>query len=154
MKFGPRATRTTMGLALLALLAGCKTWRPAAVSPERLVTDEQPSTVRVTHTSGYVVVLNHPMVVGDSIVAPSAPAPGTTLAPPRLGVVTGEIRSIEVPEFSPQRTAALAAGIAAISATWVGLVGGSGGQRPPNEPLPKFSLSIMDGIRWVLGLPR
>ncbi len=151
MSHGRAATRLGMAMIALGLLAGCKTWRPATLPPERLIVEEQPSSVRITAASGQTLTLNHPILVGDSIVGPLAPSPGTTLPPPRPGVVASEVRGIEVPEFSPGRTIALAVGMVVVASGWAGLVAGSGGQPPPNVPEPKFSFSILDGIEWLLG---
>ena len=57
-----------MALVLLVLhLGACTTWRPATVSPQQLIREEQPSSVRITLTSGETITVIDPIVRNDSI---------------------------------------------------------------------------------------
>lgn len=155
MNVGVWAAGPLSAVVLLGLLAGCKTWQPATVSPERLIAEERPSSVRVTGSGGIRMTLRNPRLVNDSIVSSESAPPGATLAPPRVGVAREDVRSLEVARFSPGRTIALAAAITGASIAWASFATASRGSEPPPEPLPKDSfLALLDGIRLVLGVGR
>ena len=63
-----RHRRLTCCLLLPAFLAGCSSWWVQEVSPQQLVTEDQPEKIRVTLTDGSQVVLEQPRVSGDTLV--------------------------------------------------------------------------------------
>jgi hypothetical protein len=138
-------------VVLLGLLAGCKTWQPATLSPERLLSEEQPAAVRVTVAGGSTMTLKNPMIVNDSIVSSAAPPPGLAFPLPRLGVVSVDVRALEVARFSPGRTLGLVAVIAAASIGWATLAGESaGGSLPPDGQQPKDpAIGLWRGVQLV-----
>jgi hypothetical protein len=69
-------------LPLFLYLGGCYTWRPAAVSPRRLIEEERPSQVRISGPDIPLVVLRTPRLEGDSAVLGSSDA----------GVCSGNLR--------------------------------------------------------------
>ncbi|MCH7532616.1 MAG: hypothetical protein IIB36_12785 [Gemmatimonadetes bacterium] len=149
------AARPLLTVILLGLLAGCRTWQPATVSPERLIAEQRPSSVRVTVSGGATITLKHPLIINDSIVSSEAPAAGATFVPPRLGVLSGDVRSLEVARFSPVRTIALIATIAAVSVGWARAAGGSRGGSTVEPGLPKgLALLHWGGLQLVWGLFR
>lgn len=152
MSVGARWAVRPLSIALLAgYLAGCKTWQPAPAAPVRYIAEERPERVRVRVSGGSIVTLRHPMIVNDSIVSSTAPAPGALFAPPRPGVVSEDVRSLEVARFSPGRTVGLVAVIAAASVGWAKLAGANaGGSRPGDGKLPK-GLDVWGLARLVLG---
>ena len=124
--------------AATALLAGCRTWQAASISPERLIAEQRPASVRVTTDGGAILTLRNPMIVADSIVASEAPPSGLAFTPPRIGVVSDDVRTLEVARFSAPRTLGLAAVVALAAATWATLARESaGGSTPPGDDLPK-----------------
>lgn len=142
------APRTAAALVLLALLAGCKTWQSTAVSPERLIAAERPSSIRVTTSDGTTRTLPNPRVINDSIVSGTS-GTGGLVTSSRLAVPRQEVRSVEVPRFSPRRTIVLAAAIAAVSIGWASMVDTGGGSTVVTEPLPKepaLSLGVWLGL--------
>jgi hypothetical protein len=136
---------------VLGLLAGCKTWQPAAMGPERLLSEERPAAVRVTVAGGSTMTLKNPMIVNDSIVSSAVPPPGLAFPLPRLGVVSADVRSLEVARFSPGRTLGLMAVIAAASIGWATLASESaGGSPPPDGQQPKDpAIGLWRGVQLV-----
>lgn len=151
MRLTAIASRTAAALVLPALLAGCKTWQSTAVSPERLIAAERPSSIRVTTSDGSTRTLRSPRVINDSIVSGSS-GTGGPVTTSRIGVPRHEVRSVEVARFSPRRTIVLAAAIAAVSIGWASMVDTGGGSTVITEPLPKEpALSIGGWLGLLLG---
>jgi hypothetical protein len=102
-----------------------------------------------------VVTLKNPMIVNDSIVAPSAPVPGAPFAVPRRGVMATDVRALEVAQFSPQRTVVLVAAVAAVAVGWARAASaGGGGSRPPGEDVDKGLMLQLFGLRLPWGFHR
>ena len=130
------------------LLAGCKTWQPTSLSPERLIAEQRPASVRVTVDGGATLTLRNPTLVNDSLVSLEASPAGLAFAPPRIGVVADHVRSVEVPRFSAPRTIGLAAAIGVAAITWARVAGASaGGSLPPGGELPKNPLGLRGALR-------
>lgn len=101
------------------------------------------------------MTLKNPLIINDSIVSSVAPAPGAAFSAPRLGVLSGDVRSLEVARFSPVRTIALIATIAAVSVGWARAAGGSRGGSTVEPGLPKgLALLHWGGLQLVWGLFR
>ena len=141
------------GLVLLPLLlsvVGCKTWEPATVTPQTLITDERPSSVRVTTADGIQVTLRSPLFVNDSIVSAVAPQPGAVVVPPRVGVPEADVNLMEVPRLSTGRTIALVGAIVAASVSWARIQGAGGGSEERPGPLPKDPALSLTGLVSLL----
>ena len=122
-------TRRFVAAMLVGALAGCQTWRPTPLSPQALIPQEQPASVRVTLKNGATVVLESPSLRNDSIVSATDDA---------AVVAMGDVRVLEVRRFNPLRSIGLVAVTAFIAAAWataVGTAGGDGGDG--RTPLPK-----------------
>ena len=65
--------RLTCCLLLPAFLAGCSSWWVQEVSPQQLITEDQPEKIRVTLTDGSQMVLEQPRVSGDTLMGKFAP---------------------------------------------------------------------------------
>jgi len=64
-----RARRILSCILLPAYLSSCvKTWEVQRASPEQVVEEQQPSTIRIGIADGSEVVLEEPRVSGDSVV--------------------------------------------------------------------------------------
>lgn len=63
-----RRCRPVASLLLVMHVSACATWRPSPAPPRQLIEQEQPSSVRLTLTSGEVVTLQDPSMTSDSIV--------------------------------------------------------------------------------------
>lgn len=151
MRVSVWAGRLALAVLSAGLLAGCKTWQATTVSPERLIAEERPSSVRVTTSDGVTITLRDPSVVNDSILS-RASGTGTALAGSRPGVERRNVSSLEVARFSPGRTIMLASAIVAISIGWANLADSRGGSTVVNEPLPKEpALSLGGWLGLLLG---
>ena len=96
MRYAPMSTRVPLArrfiaALLLVLLTACHSWQLTTVSPQQLIPEEQPSSVRATLTSGEVIVVENLTMRNDSIV-------GVTDAD--VGVSSRDVRLFEVPRFS------------------------------------------------------
>ncbi len=60
--------RLTCCLLLPVYLAGCSSWYVQEVSPQQLITEDQPGKIRVTLTDGSQMVLEQPRVSGDTLI--------------------------------------------------------------------------------------
>ena len=109
----PLARRVIAAL-LLVLLTACYSWRPTPISPQTLIPAEQPSSVRVTLTSGERVTLENPAVRSDSIF-------GLTDAGV-VGVASEDVGLLEVRRFALVETVVLSAVGAVVLGTAVELI--------------------------------
>lgn len=57
-----------MPVFLVAFLPACYSWQPVTVSPEEVIRDEQPLTVRLTSRDGSRMDVRNPSFSNDSIV--------------------------------------------------------------------------------------
>ncbi len=55
-------------ILLPCYLVACTSWKTQEVSPQQVLTDEQPDKVRVSLTDGSQVVLEEPVVSGDTLI--------------------------------------------------------------------------------------
>ena len=127
----PRWRRITAGF-LLPLLVGCQTWHPTTLSPQAVLSEETPSSMRVTRSDGEVVTIKNPAMRNDSIVSLEE---GLVEV---VGVHTIDVNSLEVRRFNASRTLLFVAGAAVVALGWANAVtGSSGGTDPGDPPLPK-----------------
>ncbi len=54
-------------ILLPCYLLACSSWKTVEVSPVQVISEEQPSKVRLTLTDGSTVVLEQPVVSGDTL---------------------------------------------------------------------------------------
>ncbi len=54
-------------ILLPCYLLACSSWKTLEVSPVQVISEEQPSKVRLTLTDGSTVVLEQPVVSGDTL---------------------------------------------------------------------------------------
>lgn len=99
------------GVGVLLLLTACSSWRVQPVTPVELVSEQQPSKVRLQAHGGREIVLRSPFLRGDSVLGVARR--DTT------GLPAAEIRTIAVRRFDWLKTTGLLVGIAG------GLVGGA-----------------------------
>ena len=92
----PLARRFIAAL-LLVLLTACYSWRPTTVTPQQLISEELPSFVRVTLSSGETIFFENPSVRNDSIVGTGS----------SVRVASRDIRLLEVRRFSVGKTIGL-----------------------------------------------
>ena len=145
----PLARRVIAAL-LLVLLTACHSWRPTTVSPQTLIPDEQPSSVRATLTSGQVITVRDPTMRNDSIVGAM------------MRVASRDVRLLEVRWFNALKTVGLVLGTAVGVAAVLGLISADLVTSPPGStnpdnggedvrlplPSPVPSLSARDRIQW------
>lgn len=94
----PRFRRLTAHSWLLAgvlvspLLLSCTSWRLQQISPAQLISEKQPSKIRVTRSDGTRIVLTQPRLSGDSLIGSAIGY--VSVVPPeggaRVGVSTAE----------------------------------------------------------------
>lgn len=108
----PLARRLIAAL-LLVLLTACYDWRPITVSPQELISEEQPSDIRVTSTGGVTFTLENPSMDNDSI------AGSTEVGPVRLAAK--DFRLLELRRFSVMKTVGITTLYAGVIGAFVAL---------------------------------
>ena len=98
----PQLARQFIAALLMVLLTACHSWRFTSVSPQRLIAEDQPSSVRVTLMDYETVTIDDPTMRNDSIVGVTD-ADGA-LRTSAVGVALRDVRLLEVQRFSPSRT--------------------------------------------------
>lgn len=88
-------------LALLLWTTACSSWHVQSVSPAQLVADAHPSRVRVQRSDGSRVVLQRPVVRGDSLAGQGA---GDSVA-----ISFTDIGAVETRRFDVAKTGGLVA---------------------------------------------
>ena len=114
MRMRTPLTRRFIAALLMVLLTACHSWRPTTVSPQGWTPEEQPSSVRVTRTSGEVMIVRDPIIRNGSILGSSDAGVAA--------VALGDVRLLEVRRFHRGQTIGLGAaigGIAGGTAGWV-----------------------------------
>ena len=62
------STRRILSCILLpAYLSSCTSWHVQSASPEQVITEDQPSKIRVTLTDGSELEMEQPRIVGDTL---------------------------------------------------------------------------------------
>jgi hypothetical protein len=119
MPFGvPHHTTAAVPVLLLAATtAGCTHWKTQSVTPRELVTERQPSMVRVSRIDGRRLVLDRPEIVGDTVYG--AARGRRHEAGSRPAVALSDIETVAIRRFDPLGTAALTLGTAAVGAVAV-----------------------------------
>ncbi len=84
MRTHPPLRRLVACILLPCCLLACVSWNTQEASPQQVLEDEQPDKVRVTLSDGSQVVLEEPVVSGDTLT----------------GVATGQQRSIPLADVS------------------------------------------------------
>jgi len=62
-----RIRRVVAGVLLPVYLSGCATWKTQQVSPQQVVSQEQPDRMLVTLSSGEEIVVDQPRVSADTL---------------------------------------------------------------------------------------
>ncbi len=59
--------RVLSSILLPAYLSSCKSWQVPPVRPEQVITEDQPSKVRITLSDSSTVEMEQPRIVGDTV---------------------------------------------------------------------------------------
>ncbi|HVE78157.1 MAG TPA: hypothetical protein VNA89_04830 [Gemmatimonadaceae bacterium] len=105
-------------LACLVCLHGCTSWHRRDVSAGAAPAISSDHPVRITRMDGSTMVLEHPRVVGDSVV-------GDVGDPPRRAAVAlSDVQRMDVRRVSLLRTGGLALGVgaAALGVAFIALI--------------------------------
>ena len=95
-------------LAMILYGTACQAWHTERVAPEPLLATRQPAKVRVTRTDGSRIVLEHPVLRGDTL---SGTGPGPNGQQDVRIPLTG-VRDVATLRFSAGRTIGLVVGVA------------------------------------------
>ncbi|MDA0329616.1 MAG: hypothetical protein O2958_11475 [Gemmatimonadetes bacterium] len=146
--------RVLTATTLLIAMAGCKSWQPVTVGPRQIISDERPTSLRVTDVDGDRLTILRPMIRNDSIVTSDTDPFGVPVR--ALGVPTDDVNSLEVARFNPVKSAVIAAAAVTVAATWarVALRGGAG-SNPNTGPIGKDAmLSFSSSVQALIGIFR
>ena len=101
--------RCTASLLLLTLQGtACQTWHTEDVAPQAVLATHQPTQLRVMRTNGKQLVLQHPVLRGDTLV-------GIGDQRQEVRIALTDIQQVATRSFSAGRTVGLAVGVAAIA---------------------------------------
>jgi hypothetical protein len=98
---------------LASYLTACTSWRVQRLSPEQVLTAEQPTAIQVMRSDGTRVVLTQPEVSGDSLVGLTERG--------RLSIPLTDIASVALLKWDPVGTVGLMLGLAALALVAVGV---------------------------------
>ena len=76
-----RTERLAFVVWLTASVGACTGWQTVEVTPQQLIDERHPSTIRVTRQDGSRVELAHPYTVGDTLLGSVEPVSATTQTP-------------------------------------------------------------------------
>ena len=93
-------------ILLPAYVASCMSWRVEPLSPAQVVTQEQPSAIRVTMKYGSRFELESPVVSGDSLVGLVK-----TESYASRGVLLADISRVEIRKGDALKTVGLVVGL-------------------------------------------
>jgi hypothetical protein len=68
---GERQRRGTSFVLILVYLSACQGWHTVRVAPESLLATREPAKVRVTTTDGSQIVVEQPVLRGDTLIGTS-----------------------------------------------------------------------------------
>lgn len=114
----PTRTRTCAGIAcMIAYVSACSSWHAVAEPPERVITRDRPSRVRIITEEGKQFIVD-PEIRDETLI-------GTREEGDSVAVALGDIRGLEVLKVSTGKTIA---GISLLVGLVVGvaLAGGGG----------------------------
>jgi hypothetical protein len=104
--------RCTATLLLITLQgAACQAWHAEGVTPQVALETDQPTKVRVTRTDGRRIVLQHPVLQGDTLV-------GRGDQQQQVRIALTDVKQVATRGFSAGRTVGLGLGM-------IGVVGGA-----------------------------
>ena len=113
----PPLARQFIAALLMVLLTACHSWRFTSVSPQRLIAEDQPSSVRVTLMDYETVTIDDPTMRNDSIVG--ATDDGRALTRRAVEVASRDVRSLEVRRLSVTKNIVLAVSLIWLTAVLV-----------------------------------
>lgn len=92
-------------------LTACTSWHVGTPTPAQFIEREHPAQVRVTRADGSTVLLDSPVVRGDSLVGQLAGTPTVADSARGAGLPLGDVASVAIREPSAGKTILLTAGI-------------------------------------------
>ncbi len=104
--------RVLSSILLPVYLSSCTSWQVQPVSPEQVVTEDQPSKIRVTLTDSSELEMEQPRIVGDTLRGLVKGGADDSLV--ERDVLLADIATVRVKKTDPGRTAFLGLGIAAV----------------------------------------
>ena len=99
--------RSCTATLLLVTLQGtaCQTWHTEDVAPQAVLATHQPSQLRITRTDGQELVLQHPVLRGDTVEGTWQLGGYGSPAPVRIALT--DVRQVATRGFSSDRTVVL-----------------------------------------------
>ena len=106
---------------LPAYLAACSSWYVQEVSPQQLVTEEQPEKIRVTLTDGSQLQIEHPRVSGDTLMGYEVR--GRRYSGQQVNIPLSDVTDLAIQRTSAGKTTALIFGMVLVVGAAVLVVG-------------------------------
>ena len=113
--------RLTCCLLLPVYLAGCSSWYVQEVSPQQLVTEEQPKKIRVTLTDGSQLQIEQPTVSGDTLMGYEVR--GRRYSGQQVNIPLSDVTDVAIQRTDAGKTTALIVGTVLVVGAAVVVVG-------------------------------
>ncbi len=108
----------TCCLLLPAFLAGCSSWYVQEVSPQQLITEDQPEKIRVTLTDGSQMVLEQPRVSGDTLMGCQLFEVQGQQRCPIVSIALSDVTDVAIEKINPVKVSVV---VLVVSAFYFGL---------------------------------
>ena len=109
----PGVRRRLAATLLITALCGsaCQAWRTERVAPQSLLATRHPTKLRVTRTDGTQIVLDHPVLRGDTLVGTRPRWTGQA----EVRIPLTDVQLAATRGFSAGRTIGLGVGVATLA---------------------------------------
>ena len=104
--------RAVSSILLPVYLSSCTSWQVQSVSPEQVVTEEEPSKIRVTLTDSSELEMEQPRIVGDTLRGLVKGGADDSLV--ERDVLLADIATVRVKKTNATASVLLVVGIAAV----------------------------------------
>jgi hypothetical protein len=109
-----RLRQLVAGTVLASYLTACTSWQVQRLSPQQVLTTEQPTAMEVMRSDSTRVVLTQPEVSGDSLVGLTKDG--------RLSIPLTDIASVALRKWAPVKTVGMMLGVAALAVVTLGVL--------------------------------
>jgi len=104
--------RVLSSILLPVYLSSCTSWQVQSVSPEQVVTEDQPSKIRVTLTDSSELEMEQPRIVGDTLRGLVKGGADDSLV--ERDVLLADIAAVRVKKTSTTKSVLLGVGFVAV----------------------------------------
>ena len=104
--------RVMSSILLPVYLSSCTSWQVQSVSPEQVVTEDQPSKIRVTLSDSSRVEMEQPRIVGDTLRGLVKGGPDDSLV--ERDVLLADIATVRINKYHTTKSVLFGVGIVVV----------------------------------------